>query len=298
MYYSQLRAFHAVAVCGSFTEAADKLNRTQPAISDQVRKLEKEFDVLLFDRHGRSIQLTDLGHRLLEISQRLIDMENEAVQLLSESQALRVGHLKMAADASLHVVQLIGEFRQQYPGISISLTIGNSGKVLSQLLDYTADFCVMADAPADKRFHNITLRSDPLVAFVNNTHPWADRRSVSLAEFANEPLVMREPGSITRRIVEEEFNRLGVDYKLAMVAEGREANHEAVAAGVGVGIVSLPEFGFDPRLRTLKLKNFNRTMTESLVCLKERASLRGIHAFWTVAQEHVKHQASGSNKKA
>ncbi len=294
MYYSQLRAFHAVAVCGSFTKAADKLNRTQPAISDQVRKLEKEFDVLLFDRHKRSVQLTDLGHRLLDISQRLIDMENEAVQLLSESQSLRVGHLKMAADASLHVVQLVGEFRQQYPGISISLTIGNSGKVLCQLLDYTADIGVMADAPTDNRFLEITLRSDPLVAFVNRQHPWADRHSVSLAEFATEPLVMREQGSITRRIVEEEFNRIGVDYKLALVAEGREANQEAVAAGVGAGIVSLPEFGFDPRLKTLNLRNCNRTMTESLVCLKERADLRGIHAFWTVAREHVKRRASGT----
>jgi aminoethylphosphonate catabolism LysR family transcriptional regulator len=294
MNYSQLRAFHAVAIYGGFSKAAAKLNRTQPAISDQVRKLEKEFDVLLFDRHKRSVRLTDLGHRLLETTRRLFEMENEAMQLLSESQALQLGHLKIAADASLHLIQLVGEFRGQYPGISISLTIGNSGKVLSQLLDYEADIGVLADAPEDNRFLRITLRSDPLVAFVDSKHPWADRNSVSLAEFATEPLVMREEGSITRCIVEEELNRIGVDYKLAMVAEGQEATREAVAAGVGVGIVSLPEFGFDPRLKALKLKDCDRAMTESLVCLKARANLRGIHAFWTVAKEHVGRRAVGT----
>ncbi|NKB19816.1 MAG: LysR family transcriptional regulator [Alphaproteobacteria bacterium] len=293
MYYSQLRAFHAVAFYGGFTKAAKQLNRTQPAISDQVRKLEKEFGILLFDRHRRSVQLTTVGHRLFEISQRMLDMEDEAVKLLSESQALQTGHLKMAADASLHVVQLVGEFRQQYPGISVSLTIGNSDVVLGQLLDYTADVGVLANVPADNRFHDITLRRDPLVAFVNKKHPWAGRQSVSLADFASEPLVLREEGSVTRRIVEEEFNRMGLDYNLAMVVEGREANHEAVAAGIGVGIVSLPEFGSDPRLRIISLKNCDRTMTESLVCLKERADLRTIRAFWTLAIEHIKRQTSG-----
>lgn len=294
MNYSQLRAFHAVAIYGGFSKAAEKLNRTQPAISDQVRKLEKEFDVLLFDRHKRSVRLTNLGHRLLELTRRLFEMENEAMQLLSQSQALKLGHLKIAADASLHLIQLVSEFREQYPGISISLTIGNSGKVLGQLLDYEADIGVLANAPEDNRFLRITLRSDPLVAFVDSKHPWADRNSVSLTEFATEPLVMREDGSITRRIVEEELNRIGVDYNLAMVAEGQEATREAVAAGIGVGIVSLPEFGFDPRLKALKLKDCDRAMTESLVCLKARANLRSIHAFWTVAKEHVRRRAVGT----
>ena len=287
MYYSQLRAFHAVAFYGGFTKAAEMLNRTQPAISDQVRKLEKEFGILLFDRHGRSVQMTNLGQRLFEISQRMLDMEDDAVTLLSESQALQTGHLKMAADASLHVIGLVADFRKQYPGISVSLTIGNSDAVLSQLLDYTADVGVLADMPMDNRFLEITLRSDPLVAFVSTSHPWAGRKNISLAEIADEPLILREEGSVTRRIVEEEFNRIGVNYNLAMVVEGREANREAVTAGIGVGIVSLPEFGVDPRLKVIKLKNCNRTMTESLVCLKERADLRGIQAFWAVASDHI-----------
>jgi DNA-binding transcriptional LysR family regulator len=98
---------------------------------------------------------------------------------------------------------------------------------------------------------------------------------------------MREKGSITRRIVEEELDRIGVVYEVMMEAEGREAAREAVAAGIGVGIVSRPEFGDDRRLRALDLVDCDRTMTESLVCLAERAHLRGIDAFWTVAREHI-----------
>ena len=293
MYYSQLRAFHAVAVHGGFSKAAGRLHLTQPAISDQVRKLEKRFDVLLFDRHKRSVRLTEFGRQLLEITRRLFELEEEAVRLLTESQALRVGHLKMAADAPLHVVRLIGEFREKFPGVSVALTIGNSDDVLSQVFDYTADIGVLADVPTDDRLLVITLRSDPLVAFVNRDHPWAGRKGVSLAEFTSQPLVMREKGSITRRIVEEELDRIGVVYKVMMEAEGREAAREAVAAGIGVGIVSRPEFGYDRRLQALDLVDCDRTMTESLVCLKERAHLRGIDAFWTVVRGYID-RAAGS----
>ena len=91
MSYSQLRAFHAVAVHGGFSKAAAKLNLTQPAISDQVRKLEERFDVVLFDRRKRTVRVTDLGRRLLEVTRRMFEMESEALELLTESRALRTG---------------------------------------------------------------------------------------------------------------------------------------------------------------------------------------------------------------
>lgn len=289
MRHAQLRAFHAVAVHGSFSKAADKLFRTQPAISDQVTKLEKDYEVQLFDRHKRTVKLTNTGRKLLDITRKMFEMENEARELLSESQALKRGHLNIAADAPTHVVQLIGNFQQQYPGISISLSIGNSDEVMRQLLEYQADICVIANAPTDSRFKSLKLRSDPLVAFVSTNHSWAKRRSITLADFENEQLVMREKGSSTRQIIEEEFNSNSITCNIAMEAESREAIREAVAAEVGVGIVSEPEFGFDPRLKAISIRDWTRSMTESLVCLKERASLRGISAFWIKSQEHFKH---------
>ena len=89
MRYVQLRAFHYVAICGGFSRAAEALCLTQPAISDQVRKLEEEYDVILFNRHKKQVSLTRAGQQLLEITRRLFDVEKQALELLSESRALR-----------------------------------------------------------------------------------------------------------------------------------------------------------------------------------------------------------------
>lgn len=89
MRYVQLRAFHHVAICGGFSRAAEELLLTQPAISDQVRKLEEDYDVLLFNRHKRQVRLTPEGEALLAITRRLFDSEDQARQLLSETRTLR-----------------------------------------------------------------------------------------------------------------------------------------------------------------------------------------------------------------
>lgn len=279
MSYAQLRAFHAVATCGGFSKAADHLGLSQPAISDQVRKLEERFGVLLFNRHKRTVILTDLGERLLVVTRRHFEAEKEALELLAESKALRTGQLNLAVDSPLHIIPLLGTFRERYPGLIVNLRIGNSGAVLARLLDYSADVGVMAEVPpGDDRLVVRPLRDDPLVAFVAADHPWADRGSLSLRELSEQPLVLREPTSTTRRSIENELSRIGVRPRVAMIAEGREAAREAVAAGIGMGVVSEPEFGRDERLRALRLTDSRAHMIEYLVCLVERVHLRHIRA--------------------
>lgn len=287
MSYSQLRAFHAVAVHGGFSKAAAKLNLTQPAISDQVRKLEERFDVVLFDRRKRTVRTTDLGMRLLEITRRMFEMEREANELLSESRALRTGHINVAADSPTYAVQLIGAFRSAHPGISISLGICNSEDVLQRLLDYDADIGLLAQAPTDTRIKSISLSGDPIIAFVNRDNPLADQNSTSLERVAELPVIMRESGSNTRRIIEEEAARLGKQFNIVMETNSREAMREAALAGIGVGILSLPEFGKDDRLVPLTLTDCDRTLSESVVCLEERAHLRFVDAFWQCARTFI-----------
>ena len=133
--HAQLKAFHAVAVHGSFTKAAERLFLTQPAISDQVRKLEERFGVLLFHRNKRSVRLTDLGERLLAITQRLFVIEAEAQELLQESQALQTGSLILAVDAPVHVLPQIARFCQRYPGIQVKIETGNTDESLARLME-------------------------------------------------------------------------------------------------------------------------------------------------------------------
>lgn len=287
MYSSQLRAFHAVATHGGFTKAADKLGLTQPALSDHVRKLERRFEVELFHRHKRTVFPTELGLRLLEITRRQFEMEDEAIELLKENQALEAGTLRIAGGAPLHIVQLIAAFQKKYPGIRITLSNGNSDEVLTQIFDYSADIGELGQAPDDERLLIMPIRSDPIVAFVPKDHAWAKRKKISLVELSGAPMVLREVGSTTRQLVEAELSRLGVAAKPVMEVEGREAAREAVAAGIGVGVVSEPEFGHDERLVRIKLSDCKASMTESLVCLKERAKLRLIEAFLTEAQSQL-----------
>jgi aminoethylphosphonate catabolism LysR family transcriptional regulator len=287
MYSSQLRAFHAVATHGGFTKAAEKLGLTQPALSDHVRKLERRFDVELFHRHKRTVTPTELGRRLLEITRRQFEMEDEAIELLKESQALKVGSLRIAGGAPLHIVKLIANFQKSYPGIRITLSNGNSDEVLRKIFDYSADIGELGQAPDDERLLVLPIRTDPIVAFVPKDHAWAERKKISLVELSREPMVLREVGSTTRHLVEAELRRLGVAAKLVMEVEGREAAREAVAAGIGVGVVSEPEFGHDERLVRIELTDCQASMTESLVCLKERANLRLIAAFLAAAQNQL-----------
>ncbi len=287
MYYTQLRAFHAVAKAGGFSRGAQMLGLTQPALSDQVRKLEDAFGVVLFDRIKRTVKLTETGSRLLEITNRLFEVEAEAIDYLAETEALRSGRLRIMIDSAFHVLQILRRFRDAYPGIALSIAIGNSDQVLDRLVNFEADIGIFADLPDDARLYSIRLRSDPLVAFVALDHPWAERRSITLAELAGQSLVLREPGSVTRRLIEQAFADKGLTVRSSIDVEGREAAREVVAAGIGVGVVSRPEFGSDNRLRMIDIADCDQVMDEALVCLQERAEQRLIKAFLDCVRDAV-----------
>ena len=301
MIYTRLRAFHAVAKCSGFSRGAEYLGLTQPAVSDQVRKLEDAYGVVLFHRRGRKVTLTQTGARLLEITRRLFEIEAQARDYLTEAEALTSGTLRIITDSAFHVLRLLERFRNLYPGIIISIAIGNSDAVLAALYEFEADIGVFASIPQDRRIfeagsgvyvsssgqaslHAVKLSSDPLVAFVAKTHRLAGAASITLEELSGEDLILRENGSVTRRLIEQAFAANNLNPKIAIEVEGREATREVVATGVGIGIVSQPEFGFDGRLQPIPISDCGMCMDEALVCLKERTDQRLIRAFLDCAE--------------
>ena len=284
MRYVQLRAFHYVAVHGGFSKAAAALFLTQPAISDQVRKLEEEYDVKLFFRHKRQVTMTDTGRQLLDFTRRMFDTENQALEFLSEARALRAGSLRIVADSALHLLHLLPQFRAQYPGIELAIHSGNTQDVLRKLDNYEADIGVLGELIERPDLVSIRLGTDPLVAFVAHTHPWGRRRSVKLADLCQQPLVLRERGSRTRQKLEEEARMRDLPLTIAIEAEGREAVREIVASGTGVGVVSRAEFGHDTRLVAIKISDSDMCMEEALVCLSERSDGKLISAFLDLAR--------------
>jgi aminoethylphosphonate catabolism LysR family transcriptional regulator len=279
MNCTQLRAFHAVANAGSFTAAAAALHVTQPTLSAQVKELEERYGVRLFDRRGRRIEATELGRSLLDVTRRLFSLETEAEQLLAATRGLKRGHLRVGADAPYHVMPALAAFGQKYPGVRLSLSIGNSEELLHDLFEHRSDVAVLADIVGDSRLLALPLRRDPLIAFVDRGHPWARRRRVRAGELTNQRLVLREPGSITRRSFETAMARAGLALADVLEIGSREAVREAVAAGLGVGVVSQAEFGRDDRLRPLAIEDLDLDTTEYAVCLTERRDLRLIKAF-------------------
>ena len=285
MRYVQLRAFHHVAVCGGFSRAAEYLRLTQPAISDQVRKLEEEYDVLLFNRHKKQVAMTPSGEKLLEITRRLFDNEEQALELLSESRALRSGTLRIVADSAHHVLHILARFRETHPGVRVTFHSGNTDEVINRLYSYEADIGVLGDMPAARDFECVQLNSTPISAFVAACHPLAERRSLSFAELAKLPLVLRAKGSRTRSKLEETASAAGYSLQPVIEAEGREAVREIVASGAGVGFVSAAEFGQDARLVRIDIEGGEAmTMDEALICLSDRKGGKLVQAFLDIAR--------------
>lgn len=286
MRYVQLRAFHYVAISGGFSRAAEALHLTQPAISDQVRKLEEEYDLLLFNRHKKQVSLTAQGEKLLEITRRLFDSEQQALELLSESRALRAGTLRIVADSAHHLLHILARFRERHPGVRITVRAGNTESVLAALHGYEADIGVLGDLPESRDIEALQLNSTPITAFVARTHPLARRRSLSFAALKDLPLVLREEGSKTRRKLEDTARAAGVTLAPAIEAEGREAVREIVASGAGVGFVSAAEFGADARLVAIPIEGADAmVMDEALVCLRDRRGGKLVQAFFDIARE-------------
>ena len=297
--HAQLRAFHAVASEGSFTRAAEALHVTQPTLSGQVKALEESYGVRLFDRRGRRVESTELGRSLLEVTRRLFSLEAEADQLLAAARGLRRGHLRIGADAPYSIIPVVGIFNRRYPGLTLSLAIGNSDHVLQDLFDHRTDVAILANLDVDPRLFAIPFQHDRLIVFVDRKHPWARRRTVRLSELAGQRFILRELGSTTRRIFETALARAGIELGEVMEIGSREAVREAVAAGLGIGVVAQAELGQDDRIRALQVPDADLESVEYVVCLAERQDLRIVRAFLDIVKEHRSAQSpAGSNGPA
>ena len=285
MNYLHLRAFHAVATHGSFTRAAAALNVTQPTVSDQVKVLENRYEVKLFERHSRRVEMTALGRALYEVARRQFKLEADAEQLLLTAKGLTHGRLRVAAGAPQLVIPLLGNFKRRHPGIQLVLQFGNSEVVLRSLFERRCDLVMLPDIGADERLYAVPFRRDRLIAFVEGGHPWSTRRSITLADLQGEALVLREVGSRTRAVFEAAMAGAGVVMGETLEIGSREGVREAVAAGLGIGIVSEGELGVDPRLHAIAIRESGLEVTEYAACLAERQSVRVVAAFFDLLEK-------------
>ena len=288
-----LRSFHYVALQGSFSRAARVMNVTQPTLSQQVKLLEETYGVRLLERTGRGVQPTTLGKALFEVTHRLFEIEQEAAELLTGAKRLTSGRILIGADGPFHVVPLIRRFQQIHPGPEVILSLGNSTAMLADLLSTKLDVVLVADLPGDSRLFAVPLRRDPVLAMLPAGHALARRRALRLQDLGGELLIMRELGSVTRKVVERGFAEADLVPGRVMEIGSREAVREAVAAGMGVGFVSASETMPDPRVALLPVYGVRMDIDEYAVCLRERRNLATVKAFLQVAQDAAKLNQTG-----
>ena len=278
--YHQLRAFNAVADCGSFSRAAAQLGVSQPAVTAQVRALEERFGITLFERTGSGTRPTPVGRRLHLATRKLAEVEDAAVDVLTAVHQLRSGTLRIVAGAPHPGMLVISRFARAYPGISISTSFGNWDQVVAALLDGTAEVGLLTGAPRDPRFAAQAFTEQRIVALLPKGHPLAEEESVSLRVLATGPLIFRSSQSLTQKTVDAHLASLGLAPEPMLRLEAREAIYEAVAEGLGVGFMfDKASTRFDGVVRR-PIVEIPDIFTEDVFCLRQNRRTRIISALF------------------
>lgn len=279
MRYSQLRAFHHVALQGGFSRAAEALNQTQPALSDQVRKLEQAHDTLLFHRDHKQVRLTKAGEGLFLLTKQFFELEGSIAEYLGQSRASVQGTLRIVADSALHITESLGRFQSAFPKVFVSLQTGNTEEVLSRLRNYDAEIGIVGNLSPSGDLETYELGRSAIIAIAAKGQMPHGTTSLRFSDLGDWPLVFRETGSHTQRSLEAEAARRKIKLHPTIEVDGREAMREVVASGAGLGFVSEAEFGHDERLVRVPISDIDITMTETLVYLSMRADVPVIRAF-------------------
>ena len=243
MTFRQFEIFLAVAHAKSFTRAAEALHVSQSTLSQHVLELERELGVRLFDRLGRAVTLTEAGRLLEEHATRIATTVASARRAIDELKGLERGSLVIGASTTPGIYVLPGivaAFRRRYPGIDVSLQIGNSRAIEERVRADTVDLGVVGGHVLGARERCVAAGLlDELLLIVPPRHPWAKRREIVPRELADVPLLVREQGSATRLVTERTLRQAGVKFTAAMELDHIEAIKQAVMAGLGLAFVSM-----------------------------------------------------------
>lgn len=260
----RLVVFRAVAEQLSFRRAAEELYLTQPAVSLQVKALEEDLGVQLFDRTGSRVALTAAGKRLLSYARRAAALAAEAEQDVTALGGEHAGTLALGASTTIAqyvLPRLLAEFHRRHPRVQVTLISGNTEQIVAALGQQQIALGLIEGPAHSRDVKTEPLLEDELVLIVGAAHEWAERGAVACAELAAAPLLMRERGSGTRQEVELALAKHGIRrsaLNIVMELDSTEAIKSAVEAGLGAGFVSRWALAKDQRagrsLRVVELE--------------------------------------------
>lgn len=261
----RLKVFRTVAEAMSFRKAAEMLHLSQPAVSQQIRALEEEAHVRLFDRaggdgHGSQIALTEAGRVLLGYANKAAAVMAEAERALASLNHEVTGELHLGASTTVAqylLPRILGAFLKQYPHVRMSVVSGNTEEICEAVAEEKVALGIIEGPPMRRDVKTEPMAPDELVLIVSPGHAWAQRKgAIPVAELATVPLLLRERGSGSRRVVERALKEAGLSLrqlKVAMELDSTEAIISGVEAELGVGFVSRWAIGKVLRLGSIKV---------------------------------------------
>ncbi len=240
MDYDQLASFLEVAKQQSFSRAAEKLYRTQPAISAQVRLLEQECGEKLFDRSGKKVLLTPAGEILSRYAQKMMGLEKEALQAIAELNQTPRGKLYIGANEAtcLYVLpKTFARFMQLYPLVQISIYRNFSHKILQKVQEGAVDLGIVTLPQTANNTEVIRVFRDEVQVVVPKSHPLAKKRNVTIEEVAHHPLILPKTGH-TRVVIDRLLRDYREHIQISMELASVETIKKFVGAGLGISLIS------------------------------------------------------------
>jgi DNA-binding transcriptional LysR family regulator len=284
MDFDQLETFLEVARLSSFSRAAEKRFRTQPAISSQIRALEEEVGAKLLDRSGGKVSITQSGKLFQKYAEETLEARKMVLTAIAETERVPRGEIIVGANEGtcLHILpEVFAEFKKQYPEVAVNIKRADYGKILESVIDNSVDFGVVSLPVSDNRLTVVLIHRDELVIIAPPQHALAKMKSASVAEVAKFPLVMPKVGH-TRDALEDLFHERKLKPQCAMELDSSELLKRFVAADVGVGFIARSHVQEDVQAKVLAaipLSDAQVRRDLALVFRKDKALSRAALAF-------------------
>ena len=254
----RLKVFRAVAELLSFHRAAEQLGLTQPAVTLHIKALENELSVRLLDRTGNKVSLTPAGRILHRHAKAIAEIVSKAEKEIAEAAGEHAGELHIGASTSIAqyvLPKLLGRFHQKFPRVRLSVVSGNTEEIVDHLLAQKIDIGLIEGPALRRDVKTEPFLPDELVLIVPAKHPWTNGTEVTVEDLKSAPLLLREHGSGTRRVLEMALEKVGVKKpftNVTMQLDSTEAIISSVEAGLGIGFVS--RWAVDRRLPLGRIK--------------------------------------------
>lgn len=288
MDFDQLETFLEVARLCSFSRAAEKRFRTQPAISSQIRALEEEVGARLLDRSGGKVSITASGKIFQKWAEETLDSRKAVVTAIAEAERVPRGEIVVGANEGtcLHILpEVFAEFKKQYPTVAVNIKRADYARILESVVDNSVDFGVVSLPVTDNRLTVVLIHRDDLVIITPPHHLLAKTKSATIADAAKFPLLVPKGGH-TRDALENLFYERKLKPHYSMELDSSELLKRFVAADVGVGFIARSNVEVDTRAGTLAMINISDAQIRrdlALVFRKDKALSRAALAFIDIA---------------